>query len=93
LYATLNPARTFTQFVANVDAQHVGGTITFEVYTTTGKKVWQQQQTLTTTYATQRWNLATASGMPVPKGLYIFRATITSEQGEEEIDGESLIVL
>ena len=93
LYATLNPARTFTQFVANVDTQHVGGTITFEVYTTTGKKVWQQQQTLTTTYATQRWNLATASGMPVSKGLYIFRATITSEQGEEEIDGERLIVL
>ena len=93
LYATINPARTFTQFVANIEAHHAGGTITFEVYTIKGQKVWEQSQTITNTYATQRWNLTTISGTPLPKGLYIFRATIKSEQGEEELDGERLIII
>ena len=93
LYSTINPARTFTQFVANIDEQHIGGTITFEVYTTTGQKVWEQQQAVSATYATERWNLTTASGTPLPKGLYIFRARISSEQGEEELDGERLIII
>ena len=93
LYTTINPARTHTQFVANIHEQHIGGTITFEVYTLTGQKVWENNQPITTTYATHRWNLTSTSGTPLPKGLYIFRAIITSEQGKEEIDGERLVII
>lgn len=93
LYATINPARTFTQFVANIAENHIGGTITFEVFTSTGQKVWEQHRTISSTYATERWNLTTSSGTPLPKGLYIFRAKITSEQGVEEMEGERLIII
>ena len=93
LYATINPARSYTQFVANISQGHIGGNITFEVYTVTGQKVWEKTQTITHTYASERWNLSTMSGAPVAKGLYIFRATITSPQGNEKMDGERLIVI
>lgn len=93
LYATINPARTYTQFVANISQEHIGGNITFEVYTVTGHKVWEKTQAITHAYATERWNLTTLSGTPLAKGLYIFRATITSPQGSEKMDGERLIVI
>ena len=93
LYATINPARTYTQFVANISQEHIGGNITFEVYTVTGQKVWEKTQAITHAYATERWNLTTLSGTPLAKGLYIFRATITSPQGSEKMDGERLIVI
>lgn len=93
LYASINPARTFTQFVANIPEAHIGGTITLEVYTTTGQKVWTNTSTIDATYSTQRWNLTSSSGLPLPKGIYIFRSIISSPQGEEEIDGERLIII
>lgn len=93
LYATMNPARSFTQFVANIDEQHIDGSITFEVYTTNGQKVWEKSQMLHTTYATQQWGLTTNSGTPLPKGLYIFRAKVSSPNGTEELEGERIIII
>ena len=93
LCATINPARSFTQFVANVSESHVGGTITFEVYTTTGQKVWSNVQKIQTSHPTLHWNLTSNSNIPLPKGIYIFRAKIESQNGSEEIDGERLIII
>lgn len=93
LYATINPARNFTQFVAHTNESHIGGSITFEVYTTTGQKVWEKVSPLDSSYTTERWNLTTSTGIPVPKGLYIFRAKINSPEGSEELEGERLIII
>lgn len=93
LCATINPARSFTQFVANVSESHIGGTITFEVYTTTGQKVWTDVQKIQTSHPTLQWNLTSNSNIPLPKGIYIFRAKIESQNGSEEIDGERLIII
>ena len=93
LCATINPARSSTQFVANISEAHIGGTITFEVYTTTGQKIWTNVQKIHTSHPTQHWNLTTNSNTPLPKGIYIFRAKIESQNGSEEIDGERLIII
>ncbi len=93
LYAVINPARSYTQFVANVSESHIGSDITFEVFTLTGKKVWEKTQTLTAPYATERWNLKSMAGVPLPKGIYLFRATISSPTGTEEMDGERLVIV
>ena len=93
LYAAINPARTYTQFVANTSEAHIGGTLTFEVFTMNGQKVWEKSHPLTTTYATERWNLTSTAGVPLPKGIYIFRATISSPAGSEEMNGERLVIV
>ena len=79
--------------MANTSEAHIGGTLTFEVFTMNGQKVWEKSHPLTTTYATERWNLTSTAGVPLPKGIYIFRATISSPAGSEEMNGERLVIV
>lgn len=92
-YATMNPATTTTTFVANLSDQHVGGTATFEVYSLLGQKLWNNSQTITSNTITKAWNLTTSSGIPLEKGVYLYRMIIESSVGVEEYDAERIIIL
>jgi hypothetical protein len=92
-YATMNPATTTTTFVANLSDQHVGGTATFEVYSLMGQKLWNNSQTITSNTITKAWNLTTSSGIPLEKGVYLYRMIIESSVGVEEYDAERIIIL
>ncbi len=92
LYATHNPARTSTQFVAIIDEEHVGGTAMFEVYSLLGQRLWSATKQATSTIVTQRWDLTTSEGTPLQKGLYLYRVVINSSAGEDARDAKRIII-
>lgn len=93
LYATLNPASTHTQFVAQVATEHIGGVAKFEVYNLLGKLLWSTSKTVESTSVAQSWNLTTLSASPASTGVYLYRVVIESANGCETYDAQRLIVI
>lgn len=92
IYATNNPASNSTQFVAIVNNEHLGGTITFEVYSVLGKLLWNKTNNIFSTTITQNWNLCTNNSIPLPKGMYLYRAILNSPVGKEEMKTQRIII-
>ncbi len=93
--ATQNPATTSTHFIAHFP--HItseGASLTFEVYDSTGRKVWNTTRSLpegANSYDLP-WNLCTNEGASVPDGIYLFRALLNSSKGITEIPAQKLII-
>ncbi len=92
LYATHNPATTATQFVANADASHLGGTATFEVYSLLGQLLWTASSPITSATVSQHWDLCSTTGAPLPKGLYLYRVVLNSAAGQQSTDAQRILL-
>lgn len=85
LYCDANPARTTAGFYITHDAPDATVTVTVSVYNMLGNPVWTRTERgrsdMFTTTPIQ-WNLCDGTGRRVPRGIYVYRATIS-------VDGET----
>ena len=97
IFASENPARTSTNLFTSFPAEkEQASSITFEVYSINGQKVWQSE-TLNvhpgTTHALSTWRLTTSAGARVPAGIYLYRAIVVTDGNKKESDAKKIIVL
>ncbi len=82
VYADQNPARTSTNFYLEHDRPDGIVTVTITVYNLMGMPVWHSQKQgrsdLFKTFPIT-WNLTTGGGGRVPGGIYLYRATISTD--------------
>jgi len=80
IYTNANPASVsatiFVDAVASSEA-----TAMIEIFDIAGRKVWMQSLEGGNTQAT--WDLTDGSGNRVPRGIYLYRATVTRPDGTE----------
>lgn len=82
----VNPASTSVTFTVTHDqpASPLGYRV--EVFDIGGRKLWQGTDNSTggtDSTLSMTWNLTDGSGARVPRGIYLYRATVTTESGAE----------
>jgi len=87
VYTDANPASTAANFYITHDRPDRNVTVTVEVFNLMGRRLWTATQTgrsemFTTTPLT--WDLLDEGGRRVPRGIYIYRATISDKDSGEE---------
>ena len=95
VYCAANPASVETSFYVKHNRPDAVMTVTIEVFDLMGHLVWNTTQAgrsdmYTTTPVT--WDLTDSSGRRVPRGIYIYRATITTDGVKEATKAKKLAV-
>ena len=82
VYTDANPAKTEANFYIRHNRPDANVTVTIQVYNMMGQQVW----TNTTTGRSDMylsmpvtWNLTDNSGVRVNRGIYLYRATISTD--------------
>jgi hypothetical protein len=57
-----------------------------------GKLLWNKTNDIFSTTITQNWNLCTNNSIPLPKGMYLYRAILNSPVGKEEMKTQRIII-
>lgn len=94
--ATRNPAYTATSFVTLLPEHDSDVSVIIEVYDMMGKLVWisaAESVTGASGYHTKNWNLTNAAGVPLPAGVYLYRAKVTGANGEMETDAKKMVII
>lgn len=84
LYTDANPAKTNVNFTLSTDRPMATVDCRIEVFDLNGRKVWTSENPASTNLEanlTIPWNLCDSSGVRVPRGIYVYRATIISPEG------------
>ena len=86
IYTDVNPAVTAANFYISHDRPDALASVTLSIYDMMGRLVWSAADTdrsnLSAT-APITWNLTDLGGNRVPRGIYLYRATV-------KIDGEEI---
>ncbi len=86
IYTDVNPAVTAANFYISHDRPDALASVTLTIYDMLGRMVWTASDTdrssLSST-APITWNLNDMGGSRVPRGIYLYRATV-------KIDGEEI---
>ena len=95
VYCAANPASVETSFYVKHNRPDAVLNVTIEVYDLMGRMVWSSTQSgrsdmYTTTPVT--WDLTDTSGRRVPRGIYVYRATISSDGVKEATKAKKLAV-
>lgn len=84
LCTDVNPATTSVVFSVGVDRPNTRINCLLEVFDLSGRRVWDaEEEILTDMQSTMRvnWDLKDKGGVRVPRGIYLYRATVTSPEG------------
>lgn len=84
-YTDANPASTEANFYIRHDRPDSQITVTVGVYTLMGRLVWQSSVSGRSDMfesSPVTWNLCDMGGRRVPRGIYVYRASITTSDGE-----------
>lgn len=95
VYADQNPARTSTNFYLEHDRPNGIVTVTISVYNLMGMPVWQcTKEGASDKFKTFpiTWNLTTSNGTKVPGGVYLYRATISTDNTHFATKSQKLLV-
>lgn len=95
LRTNVNPARDNVTFTLSTDRPMAKIECTVEVFDLTGRTVWtSSRSTATDMQATISvpWDLNDAAGVRVPRGIYLYRATVTSPDGTSATGTRKLAV-
>ncbi len=87
VHATPNPAYSGTTFYVEHDRPEAVVKVTIDVYDLLGRPVWSTTQSGKSTQFMSfpiTWDLTRSGGGRVQRGIYIYRATLTSSNGEYE---------
>lgn len=90
-----SPAKSPVNFMASVDGIPAGGSLRIEVFNLAGRRLWTSPSTSLTgggTDLTVPWDLTDTAGRRVERGIYIYRATITTAEGAEISKSSKLAV-
>lgn len=82
IYTDTNPASTETNFYISHDRPDAILTVTIDVYDMLGRRVWTttaSDRSYIFSSAPINWNLTDMSGRRLPRGIYIYRATLKTE--------------
>ena len=95
VYCAANPASVETSFYVKHNRPDAVVTVTIEVYDLMGRMVWSTTQSgrsdmYTSTPVT--WDLTDSGGRRVSRGIYIYRATITTDGIKEATKAKKLAV-
>ena len=95
VYCAANPASVETSFYVKHNRPDAVMTVTIEVFDLMGRRVWSTTQSgrsdmYTTTPVT--WDLTDVSGRRVPRGIYVYRATLTADGIKEATKAKKLAV-
>lgn len=85
VYTDVNPARTDVKFYITHNRPEAQLTASVTVYDMLGRKLWDTTATLPSDMNTTfpiTWDLCDASGHRLPRGIYLYRATISDDNGE-----------
>ena len=95
VYCTSNPAGVETSFYVKHNRPDAIVSVTIEVYDLMGRMVWKTTQSgrsdmYTSTPVT--WDLTDSGGRRVPRGIYVYRATISTDGVKEATKAKKLAV-
>jgi len=95
VYCAANPASVETSFYVKHNRPDAVVSVTIEVYDLMGRRVWSTTQSgrsdmYTSTPVT--WDLTDVSGRRVPRGIYVYRATISTDGIKEATKAKKLAV-
>ncbi len=95
VYCTGNPASTSTTFYVKHNRPDAILTVGVEVYDLMGRLVWSTRQSgLSDTYTSfpVTWDLRDQGGRRVPRGIYVYRAIISTDGIQEATKSKKLAV-
>ncbi|MCQ2287981.1 MAG: type IX secretion system sortase PorU [Muribaculaceae bacterium] len=95
VYTTANPAKTETTFYVKHNRPDAVLNVGIEVYDLMGKLVWRSQQSGQSEMYTSfpiTWNLTDLNGGRVPRGIYVYRATVSTDGVREATKSKKLAV-
>lgn len=85
VYTDANPAHTEANFYIRHDRPDAMTGVTVEVFDLLGRPLWQHTETGRSDMhmtAPLKWDLTDSAGRRVPRGIYLYRATVTEEGGQ-----------
>lgn len=91
----VNPASTSVTFILSHDRPSEALTCTVDVFDLSGRKVWSSEVPTGNSYDTNvnvQWNLCDGTGVRVPRGIYLYRATVTTAEGASSSKTRKLAV-
>ncbi len=95
IYATQSPASTSTTFYVKHNRPDATLNITIDVFDLMGRKVWTTTQSGQSNMFTSfpvTWDLTDTGGSRVPRGIYIYRATVSTDGVREATKSKKLAV-
>ena len=95
VYSDANPARTEANFYLRHDRPDAMITVTISVYTMMGQEVWTNTSTGRSDMYTSMpitWDLTDGTGRRVNRGIYIYRASITTDGVNETTQAQRIAV-
>lgn len=87
VYTDVNPVSTQANFYISHDRPDRNLTVTIEVFDLMGRRMWQASETGRSDMFTSMpitWDLLDGGGRRVPRGIYVYRATISDEDSGEK---------
>lgn len=84
LSTDVNPASTDVTFTVGIDRPNTKVECLLEVFNLDGRRVWHDRQDVSTDRDSRiriKWDLCATSGARVPRGIYLYRATVTAPEG------------
>lgn len=79
-----NPASTDVTFTIGIDRPNTKVECLLEVFNLEGRKVWHHTEDVSTDRDSRirvKWDLCATAGSRVPRGIYLYRATVTAPEG------------
>ena len=95
VYCAANPASVETSFYVKHNRPDAVVSVTIEVYDLMGRRVWSATQAGRSDMYTSvpiTWDLTDAAGRRVPRGIYVYRATISTDGVKEATKAKKLAV-
>ncbi|MCD7973962.1 MAG: type IX secretion system sortase PorU, partial [Candidatus Azobacteroides sp.] len=96
LYTAPNPAREATNFYLTHDRPESQMTVRIDVYSLNGQLVWSHTESgysETFNAVPISWDLRTSGGQRLSPGIYVYRATISSNGSSETSGAKKIIIL
>lgn len=93
--ATSNPARTTTRIITSFENNDEEHTVVTEIYDIAGRLIWSDKQNTVpgNGYSSTEWLLTDNSGAPVPAGIYLYRAKVSSNSWKANSETKKIIVV
>lgn len=94
LTTSMNPARTYTQFLLNYNRPGSTCQFTIDVFDFMGRLLWSHTEkgSNDSGFYAIPWDLTTGGGASLNSGIYLYRARVSCDDSEEATETQKLII-